>query len=139
MDGIDCRAGSMVRLAAAAGALDLVGARVAGRHGLVAEPLRLAAPAAIPRPVVLAAWGTALSGPWLVGVGLGALAVAADGGREAAGRAICVLGWLRLAGVLAEPVTWGRRRPRWTVLMSGGHVVLAVALIRSRAATSSRR
>jgi len=125
------RPSSKVRLAGVALALDLVGARLACSRGLIAEPLGLAAPSAIPRSVVLAGWGTALSGPWLVDGGLGALAVAADNGRADAGRAVRYLGWLRLAGVLAEPVTWGRRRPRWAVLVSAGQLALAAALIRS--------
>lgn len=128
----------MGRLVVAAGALDVGGARIALRRGLVAEPLRLVAPPAIPRPVVLAGWGTALSGPWLVDVGLAALAVAGRG-RHNGERAIRALGWLRLLGVLAEPATWGRRRPRWVVLVSAGHVAVAAALIRSSRASTSRR
>lgn len=128
----------MVPLAVAAGALDLAGARLARRHELAGEPFRLTAPSALPRPVVLAGWGTALSAPWLVDVGLGALAVAADDGRPGARRWIRMLGWLRLVGVLGEPATWGRRRPRWVVLVSACHVALAAASIRSVRAPSSR-
>lgn len=125
----------MLRLAVAAGALDLVGARLAVRLGMGAEPLRVSVPPTLPRSIVLAGWGTALSGPLLADVGLSTLACAADSGRHEASGAIRILGWLRLTGVLAEPATWGRRRPRWVVLMSAGHMAVAVALIRSSRAT----
>lgn len=128
------------RLALAAAVLDVVGARVATGRGLVAEPLLITAPAFTPTAVVLAGWGTAVSGPLLVDVALLALGSRADEGQTAARRTIWVLGWLRLVGVLAEPATWGRRAPRWAMLLSTGHVAVAALMIhnaRARAAVST--
>jgi hypothetical protein len=119
------------RWALVAVALDLLGMRVAGRHGLVGEPLRIKAPASIPTGLVLAGWGTALSGPLLVDGVLGSLCLPAREPSPAVNRAVRALGSLRLVGVLAEPVTWGRRAPRWTMLIAAGHVVVAVGLLQA--------
>ena len=114
---------------AAATALDVVGAAVASRLGLVGEPLRITAPAWIPRPVVLVGFGSALSGPLAVDAALLRLAMVSGEGNAAPSRWIGRFGWLRLAGVLAEPVTWGRRRPSWTMLLAGAQLATSVALI----------
>jgi hypothetical protein len=117
------------RLALAATVLDLFGVAVARRRGLVGEPLRLTAPASLPTLVVLAGFGTAVSGPLLVDVALGGLAPAADAGAPRARAAIRTLAWLRLLGVLAEPITWGRRRPRSAMVLSAAHIAVAMALL----------
>ncbi len=122
------------RLALAAVVLDLLGTRVARRHGLVGEPLLITAPETIPSGLVLAGWGTALSGPLLVDGVLGSLCLPAREPSHAGVRAIRALGALRLAGVLTEPATWGRRAPRWVMLLGAAHVGVAVALIRTRSA-----
>lgn len=118
-------------LAAATTLLDLVGARIATRHQLIGEPFRVTVPDSLPESVVLVAWGTALSGPLAVD---GLLLVLA---RRSAHRAVAALAMVRLAGVLAEPVSWGRRPPRWTMVVSAAHVYLATQVLRHtrRAAT----
>ena len=116
-------------IAAALVALDLVGARVAGRHALVGEPLRLRIPDRVAAPVVLVGWGTAVSAPWGMDALLVGLLAAAD--PEQARRGARALAGLRIAGVLAEPVTWGRRRPRWAMALSAAHLGLAGALLRA--------
>ncbi len=114
------------KIALALVALDLVGARVARRHGLVGEPLRLRIPDRVPAPVVLVGWGTAVSAPW----GMDALLVGLlAGDPERARRGARALAVLRVAGVLAEPVTWGRRRPRWAMGLSAAHLGLGGALL----------
>ncbi len=129
--------GPVQRLAWAALALDLVGARMATRHQLVAEPFGLPTPGRLPAALVIPGWGTALSGPLVADAALLAVAPAADRGDPAARRAVSALAALRLVGVVGEPVTWGRRPPRRTMVVAAGHVVLAAALLRS-AATARR-
>jgi hypothetical protein len=89
----------------------------------------LTAPRSLPAVVVLAGFGTAVSGPLLADVALGGLASAADAGAPRARRAIRALAWLRLLGVLAEPVTWGRRRPRSAMVLSAAHLAVAISLV----------
>jgi hypothetical protein len=117
------------RLALAATALDLLGVCVARRRGLVGEPMRLTAPRSLPAVVVVAGFGTAVSGPLLVDVALAGLAPAADAGAPRPRRAIRALAWLRLLGVLAEPITWGRRRPRSAMVLSAAHLAVAMSLV----------
>ena len=126
---------SLRRLTAALVALDLVGARVALRHGLVGEPLRIRAPEWTPTPVVLVAWGTAVSAPWFMDAALTTLVAGDD--EERCRRGARALGALRFAGVLVEPATWGRRRPRWAMALSAAHLGLAASLV--MAAGRSRR
>jgi hypothetical protein len=116
-------------LAVAATVLDLAGARVAVGHGMVGEPFRIRFPSSAPAPVVLVAWGTAVSAPWWMDAALGA--AVAGGDIERARRAARVLGGMRLVGVLAEPMTWGRRRPRGAMALSAAHLALAGALVAS--------
>ena len=101
---------------------DAVGAAVARRHRLVGEPAMIRPPFELEGPLELTVWGTATSAPFLMDA---ALLVAPPTGRR-------VLGALRIAGTLAEPVTWGRRRPRAAMLLSAAHLALGVALLRSR-------
>jgi hypothetical protein len=96
---------------------------VAVRHQLEGEPFRVRLPVRVPRPVELALFGTALSGPLAVDGLLVAL-----GERPGVVRG---LGWLRVVGVLSEPATWGRRRPRWTVVISAAQAAAGVALSRA--------
>jgi hypothetical protein len=118
------------RLAIAAAAIDVVGTVVAQRHDLVGEPLGIRAPAAVPTPLVLAAFGTALSGPLLVDAALLLLARGAERGNSEARWAFRAVGWMRLGGVLSEPATWGRRGPRAAIGISLAHLVVAVQLLR---------
>ena len=129
MDALVADQHALRRLALAATALDVIGARIAVPRGLVGEPLLISVPAELPAGVVLAGWGTALSAPLLMDGALGALSLAGDS-RGATSRAVRALGMLRLVGVLVEPVTWGRRAPRWAMLISVGHVAIAASLIR---------
>jgi hypothetical protein len=119
------------RLALAATTIDVVGAAVAIRHDLPGEPLGIRLPPSIPRPVELALWGTAVSAPFVTDAGLAILAAADVRRHPAAAAAITALGILRLAGLAAEPATWGRRRPRSAVLLSAAHVPLALAIARA--------
>ena len=118
-------------IAIALTALDLVGARVALRHHLIGEPLRLRIPASVPHAVALIGWGTAVSAPWAMDAALLSSLAGRDG--ERARKAARVLGALRVVGVLAEPATWGRRRPRWAMVLSAGHLALGGALLRTAA------
>lgn len=113
--------------------VDIVGGLVARRTGLVGEPFLVAAPASLPVPVVLVGWGTALSGPLVADVALVALGGAADRGRSDMRRPVRWLGVLRLVGVLSEPVTWGRRRPRWPMVLSAAQLLVAASLIHAGA------
>ena len=108
-------------------ALDLVGARIALRHGLVGEPLRIRLPDRVPTPVVLVGWGTALSAPWAMTAAHLALAAGPDAERTRAGTR--ALAWLGLAGVLSEPATWGRRRPRGAMLLSAAHLAVTLGFL----------
>ena len=118
-------------LTGAALALDLAGARVATRHRLIGEPFGVSPPGWLPEAMVLPCWGTALSGPLMADAALLALAPAADHGHRGACRAVSLLAALRLAGVLSEPVTWGRRRTApWAMLVAAAHLVLGVSLLR---------
>jgi hypothetical protein len=85
-------------------------------------------PRRVPRAIELALFGTALSGPLVVD---GALLA---GGRAGSPLGACTqrFGWLRLIGVLSEPATWGRRRPRWTMVISAAQLAAAVGLVRAR-------
>jgi hypothetical protein len=121
---------SLRTVAVGALAVDLVGGLVARRSGLEGEPFLVVAPTAIPGPVLLLGWGTALSGPLLADAALVAFGHAADRGSQTMCRPVRWLGLLRLVGVLCEPVTWGRRRPRWTMALSGAQLVVACSLIR---------
>ncbi len=117
------------QLTAALTVLDLVGARVARGHGLIGEPLRIRIPAAVPTPLVLVGWGTAVSAPWLMDAALARVLAGHDADRA---RTVARgLGALRCAGVLVEPATWGRRRPRWAMALSIGNLVLGAALVRA--------
>jgi hypothetical protein len=49
--------------------------------------------------------------------------------REARGQALVLLGALRLAGVLAEPATWGRRRSRVAMAVNACHAAVAVTQV----------
>ena len=119
----------LASIAAALIALDLLGARVAMWQGLVGEPLRLRLALGVPASVVLVGWGTAVSAPW----GMDALLVGLLAGDDPdrARRGARALAALRVAGVLAEPVTWGRRRPRWAMALSAAHLGLGAALLRA--------
>jgi hypothetical protein len=130
--------GPVKRLAWAALALDLVGAQMATRHRLVAEPFGLPTPGRLPAALVIPAWGTALSGPLVADAALLAMAPAAELGAPRARRAVSVLAALRLVGVFGEPVSWGRRPPRRTMLVAAAHVILGVALLRSATARRPR-
>jgi hypothetical protein len=121
-------------LARGALALDLVGAWLAARHHLIGEPLGIRPPRALPEALVVAGWGTALSGPLLADGVLIAVAPAADRAHPGARRAVALLAALRLAGVLSEPVTWGRRPPRRTMIVAAGHFAVGAALLRSATA-----
>jgi hypothetical protein len=116
-------------IAAALVVLDLAGARVALRHDLIGEPLRMRMPTSVPTPAVLVGWGTAVSAPWF----MDAVLVAALSGkhRDRALTAARALGALRVAGVLVEPATWGRRRPRWAMGLSAAHLALGGSLVRA--------
>jgi hypothetical protein len=118
-------------------ALDVVGAVVATRKRLVGEPLGIVAPRGLPPALVLAAWGTALSGPLTVD---GVLLASTRPGDHAIARShlpLRVLGGLRLIGVLSEPATWGRRRPRWVVLLNVAQLGIAARLIHLSTAPGS--
>ena len=121
-------------LSGAALALDLVGAWQATRHRLIGEPFGVRPPRCLPEALVVAGWGTALSGPLVADAVLIALAPVADRGHPGARRAVALLAALRLVGVLSEPVTWGRRPPRRTMVVAAAHLALGMALLRSATA-----
>ena len=56
------RPGSVTRWLVVAAGLDVLGGRVAERHGLVGEPLHIGPPRFVPPPLTTVVWGTALSG-----------------------------------------------------------------------------
>jgi hypothetical protein len=123
------RPGSATGWVLAAAGLDILGARVARRHGLIGEPLLVGPPRFVPAPLTTVVWGTALSGPLLIDAALLALTPAVAGGKAIACRVVRAGGVVRLAGVLAEPVAWGRRRPRRAMLVAAAQLVVAAGLI----------
>ena len=129
------RRDSVIGWVAAASALDVIGGRIAKRYGLEGEPLLIGPPGFVPASLTMVLWGTALSGPLVIDTALLALAPAARGDGVAA-QAVRTSGALRLAGVLAEPATWGRRRPRWTMVIAAAQVIVAAGLITQPAANA---
>jgi hypothetical protein len=127
--GAAVRPGSATRWEAAAAGLDLLGGRIAKRHRLIGEPLLVGPPRFVPASLTTVVWGTALSGPLLIDAALLALAPAVAGGDAVAGQVVRTCGVVRLAGVLAEPVTWGRRRPRWAMLVAAAQLIVAAGLM----------
>ena len=139
--GAAVRLGWSSRWVAAAALLDFLGGSVAQRHGLIGEPLLIGPPRFVPASLTTLVWGTALSGPLLVDAALLALGPAVADGDALAGQLVRTCGVVRLAGVLAEPVTWGRRRPRRAMLVAAAQLFVAAGLIthgrRSREAASA--
>jgi len=127
--GAAVRLGWSSRWVAAAALLDFLGGSVAQRHGLIGEPLLIGPPRFVPASLTTVVWGTALSGPLLIDAALLALAPAVAGGDAGAGQVVRTCGVVRLVGVLAEPVTWGRRRPRWAMLVAAAELIVAAGLI----------
>lgn len=90
------------------------GAAVSLREDLVGEPLGWRAPGTVATHLAVG-WGSGLSAPWPM-----VAMVLVDAGRGSrgrpAGRWSVVIGVALVAGVLVEPVTWGRRA--WTPLVA---------------------
>lgn len=104
----------------------LWGAAVSLHRGVPGEPLRVRVPGSVLEHLLLGL-GSGLSAPWPM-----AAVVLHDalGRRTSRGRASQGVGALLLAGVLVEPVTWGRRERSWWVVSTVVlNLLAAVALL----------
>lgn len=106
-----------------------LGAAIALRQDIPGEPLGVRVPGSV--AVHLACgWGSALSAPAPMQAAALAAAFFAKPGVLWPARTLTGLGVAALAGILAEPVTWGRRpRSRAVAAMLPLELACAVALI----------
>jgi len=91
-----------------------LGAAISLRQDILGEPLGIRVPGSV--AVHLASgWGSALSAPAPMQVAALAAAFSARPGMLWPARTLTGIGVAGLAGILAEPVTWGRRPRSWAV------------------------
>ena len=108
-----------------------VGGAISVRQRIPGEPLRIHVPGTVTRHLAVGL-GSGLSAPWPMPAATAVAALAS--GRASAGprRVAAVVGRMLVAGVLVEPVTWGRRSRSPLVAVSVAlNLASAAALIRA--------
>ena len=91
-----------------------LGAAISLRQDIPGEPLGIRVPGTVATHLAIG-WGSALSAPAPMQVAALAAAFSARPGLTWPARTLTGIGVAALAGILAEPVTWGRRPRSWAV------------------------
>jgi len=101
----------------------------ATRPGLPGEPFGVRVPGGVRTHLALGL-GSAISAPWPMPAIAMWAAVRGDAGSVWAARTTTIVGIGMLAGILAEPVTWGRRPASSMALASIPlHLVIGAAMV----------